>query len=142
MMKYAFNYHGDGDMPSDPAEIEAVMQAWSAWIGELVDAVVDGVNPFGAVASVATDGSVAHVNPARLTGSLGRQRGPPRRCDRHGEGLPGARGRRFGVGQRDHRHVTPRPRRDRVSRDQLSRNGTGSDAAPVTSTIMSVSTSV
>ena len=68
MTKYVFNYHGDGDMPTDPAEIEAVMQAWSAWFGELGAAVVDGGNPFGAVASVATDGSVAHANPASLTG--------------------------------------------------------------------------
>ena len=68
MTKYVFSYHGDGEMPSDPAAIEEVMQAWGAWFGGLGDAVVDGGNPFGATRSVASDGLVTDGNAARLTG--------------------------------------------------------------------------
>jgi hypothetical protein len=58
MAKYLFVYHGGG-MPQDPAEVEAIMQAWGAWFGAMGGAVVDGGNPVGASNTVGSDGSIA-----------------------------------------------------------------------------------
>jgi len=47
-------------MPETQAEQAAVIQAWTAWYGELGSAVVDAGNPFTPVAkSIASDGTVS-----------------------------------------------------------------------------------
>jgi hypothetical protein len=59
MANYLLLYSG-GSMPATPAEQQAVMQAWTAWFGQLGDAVVDGGNPTSANAkTIASDGSVS-----------------------------------------------------------------------------------
>ena len=67
MAKYLFAY-GNGSMPETEAEQQAVMAAWMTWFGELGEAVVDGGNPFGPSASVATDGTVSQGAPSGLGG--------------------------------------------------------------------------
>lgn len=57
MSKYVYIYTGGG-MAQTPQEQAEVMQAWNAWFGELGAAVAEPGNPFGASASVASDGSV------------------------------------------------------------------------------------
>ena len=56
MAKYVYLYTG-GSMAETPEAQAQVMQAWGAWFGELGAALIDGGNPFGASASVQTDGS-------------------------------------------------------------------------------------
>ena len=55
MAKYLFAYHG-GSVSEDPAEIEAVMAAWGAWMGSLGEALVDGGAPTASLSTVATAG--------------------------------------------------------------------------------------
>ncbi len=57
MSKFVFAYHGGG-MPEDPADQQAVMQAWEAWFGAMGAAVVDGGNPTGEARTIESDGSV------------------------------------------------------------------------------------
>jgi hypothetical protein len=57
MSKYVYLYTGGG-MAETPEAQEQVMQAWTAWFTELGPAIVEPGNPFGASASVASDGSV------------------------------------------------------------------------------------
>jgi hypothetical protein len=64
--KYLFVYHG-GKAPTNPAEIQEVMNAWGAWFGSLGAAVIDGGNPVGKSSTVRPDGSLASdggANPA------------------------------------------------------------------------------
>lgn len=68
MSKYVFTYHGGAGMSDDPAEVEKVMAAWGAWYGELGAAVTDGGNPFGAAATIATDGSVGEGSASSVGG--------------------------------------------------------------------------
>jgi len=49
MANFVLLYSG-GSMPESEAERAAVMQAWGAWFGALGSAVVDGGNPFTAMA--------------------------------------------------------------------------------------------
>lgn len=66
MADYLLLYHG-GDQPSEE-EGEAVMAAWTAWLGGLGDAVKDGGNPAsGQYMSVAADGS-AGAGSSDVTG--------------------------------------------------------------------------
>jgi hypothetical protein len=67
MAKYVLAYKG-GNQPATQEEGAAVMNAWMAWFGQLGAAVVDGGNPFGASASLGTDGTVSSGNSAGLTG--------------------------------------------------------------------------
>jgi hypothetical protein len=61
MTDYVLIYSG-GSMPETEAEQAAVMQQWTAWYGELGDAVVDGGNPFTPLAkTIASDGTVSDV---------------------------------------------------------------------------------
>lgn len=55
MAKYLFTYHGGG-MADDPAEVEAAMAAWGAWMGSLGEALVDGGAPAVALNTVTADG--------------------------------------------------------------------------------------
>src|SRR5215467_2240722 len=65
MSKYLLVYHG-GSMPESEAEQAKVMDAWSAWFGELGPALVDGGNPVAATKTIAPGGKVSEggSNPA------------------------------------------------------------------------------
>jgi hypothetical protein len=54
MAKFVLLFHG-GETPDEPSP--AVMEAWMAWFGELGDSVVDMGAPFGAAATIASDGT-------------------------------------------------------------------------------------
>lgn len=54
MPKFIFAYHG-GTTPTDPAEQDKVMGAWSAWFDDLGGAVVEPGNPVGKSRTVIRD---------------------------------------------------------------------------------------
>jgi hypothetical protein len=54
MAKFVLIFHG-GETPEEPSP--AVMDRWMAWFGELGAAVVDMGAPFGAAATIASDGT-------------------------------------------------------------------------------------
>ena len=54
MAKFVLMFHG-GATPEEPSP--AVMDRWMAWFGELGEAVVDMGAPFGAAATIASDGT-------------------------------------------------------------------------------------
>ncbi|MBI4884351.1 MAG: hypothetical protein HY826_09895 [Actinobacteria bacterium] len=54
MTKYVLMFHGGGS-PEEPSP--DVMERWMAWFGKLGNAVVDMGAPFGASASIASDGT-------------------------------------------------------------------------------------
>ena len=56
MAKYLLAYHGGG-MPQSEEEGARVMAAWGVWMAGVGTALVDGGNPVGHAATVATDGS-------------------------------------------------------------------------------------
>ncbi len=59
MTDYLLLYSG-GKMPEGEAEQAAVMQAWTAWMGQLGSMLKDGGNPFTPmVKSISSDGSVS-----------------------------------------------------------------------------------
>ncbi len=58
MPKFLFAYHG-GSTPQSKEEGERVMAAWTAWMGGLGKALVDGGAPVGKSSTVKSDGSVA-----------------------------------------------------------------------------------
>jgi len=53
MARFVLMFHG-GEAPDEPSE--AVMDRWMAWFGVLGEAVVDMRAPFGASATIASDG--------------------------------------------------------------------------------------
>jgi hypothetical protein len=57
--KYLLAYHG-GKMPETDAERAQVMQAWEKWMGQLGAGLVDGGNPTGPSATIASSGVVSH----------------------------------------------------------------------------------
>jgi len=54
MPKFVLMFHG-GASPEEPSP--EVMDRWTAWFGELGDAVVDMGSPFVASATIASDGT-------------------------------------------------------------------------------------
>lgn len=58
MTKYVLTYYG-GSYPETEAEGAEVMAAWSSWLAELGDALVDGGNPIGQTKTIGPDGSVS-----------------------------------------------------------------------------------
>ena len=54
MAKFVLMFHG-GEAPEEPSP--DVMDRWMVWFGELGDAVVDMGAPFGASATIASDGT-------------------------------------------------------------------------------------
>jgi hypothetical protein len=56
MAKFVFTYSGGGPMPETDAEREAVMSAWTGWLGGLGAAALDPGNPFGASSTVDSSG--------------------------------------------------------------------------------------
>ncbi len=58
MANYLLLYSG-GSMPETQEEQQQVMQAWTAWFGQLGSALVDGGNPTtGQAKTIAKDGTV------------------------------------------------------------------------------------
>jgi hypothetical protein len=62
MANYLLTYYGGG-MPS-PEENAQVMQAWTAWFGQLGDKLVDGGNPTSQSRAISPDGSVMDATMA------------------------------------------------------------------------------
>jgi hypothetical protein len=54
MAKFVLLFHG-GETPEQPSP--EVMDRWMAWFGELGEAVVDMGAPFGAAATITSDGT-------------------------------------------------------------------------------------
>ena len=54
MSKFVLIFHG-GESPEEPSQ--EVMARWMAWFGELGDSIADMGSPFGAAATVASDGT-------------------------------------------------------------------------------------
>ena len=57
MAKYVFAYHG-GSVPTNPADVKKVMDAWGAWFGSLGASVIDAGNPVGKSSTVKSDGKM------------------------------------------------------------------------------------
>src|SRR5947208_15009322 len=66
MSKFVLIFHG-GETPEAPSP--EVMDRWMAWFGELGDAVADMGAPFGASATIASDGTPSEgAGPEPATG--------------------------------------------------------------------------
>jgi hypothetical protein len=63
MANYLLTYYGGG-MPESPEETAQVMQAWTAWFGQLGDALADGGNPTSQSRAISPDGSVMDATMA------------------------------------------------------------------------------
>ena len=63
MANYLLTYYGGG-MPETAEENAQVMKAWTAWFGELGDALVDGGNPTSQSRAISPDGSVMDATMA------------------------------------------------------------------------------
>ena len=53
MANYLLVYHG-GSMPEGEAAVAEVTKAWTAWFGQLGDALVDGGNPASGTRVIST----------------------------------------------------------------------------------------
>ena len=67
MANYLLVYHG-GSMPEGEAAVAEVTKAWTAWFGQLGDALVDGGNPASGTRVISSDGSVAEGGATSPTG--------------------------------------------------------------------------
>ena len=67
MANFLLTFHG-GSMPETEADQAAVMTAWTAWFGQLGDALVDGGNPASQTKVISADGSVAAGGATSPTG--------------------------------------------------------------------------
>ena len=65
--KYVFAYQG-GSQPETEEEGQRVMAQWMGWFETLGSAVVDMGNPFGASATVGSDGSTSDGAGSGLSG--------------------------------------------------------------------------
>lgn len=68
MGKFVLAYTGGGEMGESEEEQQEIMGHWMNWFGALGEAVVDGGNPFGASATVGSDGEVAEHGASALNG--------------------------------------------------------------------------
>jgi cytochrome c556 len=68
MANYVLVYKGGGGMAEDEAARQQIMEAWGRWFGSLGESLVDGGNPFGSSAVVASNGSVSNSATSALTG--------------------------------------------------------------------------
>lgn len=68
MARFAFIYHG-GKAPTDPAEMEKVMEAWNVWYGAMGDDLLDGCGPAGKSKTV-TSGGIADDGGANPVAGL------------------------------------------------------------------------
>jgi hypothetical protein len=62
MAKFVLMFHG-GETSEEPSS--EVMDRWMAWFGELGEAVVDMGAPFGATATIASDGTPSEGRAGR-----------------------------------------------------------------------------
>jgi hypothetical protein len=67
MANYLLAYKG-GALGTTEAEQKQAIEAWGAWFGQLGQAVVDGGNPIGASASVASNGTVSDGAASGISG--------------------------------------------------------------------------
>ncbi|HEX2754686.1 MAG TPA: hypothetical protein VHM48_04445 [Candidatus Limnocylindrales bacterium] len=67
MANYLLVFRG-GSMPQTKEEQDAVMAAWTAWFGEIGDALVDGGNPASRTKVLTKDGSVSDGGSGSPTG--------------------------------------------------------------------------
>ena len=67
MAKFVLTYRG-GAIAAGEAAMAAAMEQWEQWFASVGDAVVDWGSPFGASATVSSDGSVATGAASSLTG--------------------------------------------------------------------------
>lgn len=58
MTKYLLSYHG-GDAPQDQAAGDAVMKAWTDWMGSLGKALLDAGNPTTVAKTIAPNGNIS-----------------------------------------------------------------------------------
>ena len=96
MAKFVLMFHG-GETPEDPSQ--AVMDRWMAWLVELGEAVVDMGAPFGASATIASDGTPSEgsgQDPA--TGYTVNEAVSLHDAVRQGQGMPRFEQRRFAQG--------------------------------------------
>jgi len=63
MANYLLTYHG-GSMPEGQEAQAQVMEAWTAWFGQLGDSLVDGGNPTSRSVAISPDGSVMDATSA------------------------------------------------------------------------------
>ena len=63
MANYLLTYYG-GTMPESQEEQAKVLQAWTAWFGQLGTALVDGGNPTSQSRAISPDGSVMDATSA------------------------------------------------------------------------------
>jgi hypothetical protein len=68
MAKFVLVYTGGGRMGESPEEQQKIMESWMNWFGSLGESVVDGGAPFGAAATVASDGSTRDGGASSLNG--------------------------------------------------------------------------
>jgi hypothetical protein len=61
---FLLTYHGEGGMPTSAEETATVMAAWTAWFGQLGEAVVDPGNPTSHTKAISPDGSVMDATSA------------------------------------------------------------------------------
>lgn len=64
MANFLLTYHGEGGMPTSAEETATVMAAWTAWFGQLGEAVVDPGNPTSHTKAISPDGSVMDATSA------------------------------------------------------------------------------
>ena len=67
MANYVMVFKGGGT-PETEEQQKAVLAAWGVWYDSIGDRLVDGGNPFGPSAGVATEGTVSEGAPSGLTG--------------------------------------------------------------------------
>jgi hypothetical protein len=67
MTNFVLAYTG-GKSGDTPEEQQAIMAAWTAWLGGLGDSLVDAGNPFAGSTSIAADGSTSDSGRSGLTG--------------------------------------------------------------------------
>jgi hypothetical protein len=63
MANYLLTYHG-GSMPKTREEQAPFMEAWTAWVAQLGDALVDDGNPVSISRAISPDGSVMDATSA------------------------------------------------------------------------------
>jgi hypothetical protein len=64
MANFLLTFHGEGGMPTSAEEPATVTAAWTAWFGELGEAVVDPGNPTLGTKAISPDGSVMDATSA------------------------------------------------------------------------------
>lgn len=90
MGKFVLVYSGgNADMPEQGSEeFDQLMAAWGGWFESMGDAVLDGGNPFGAAACIASDGSTTDTSATGATGYSVIQADSLEKATAHAKGCP------------------------------------------------------